>query len=249
MSARNDADQSVRRAAATAARIATIDWERIASDLDGQGHAVTPTLLTPEQCRALAALYERDAAFRSRVVMQRHGFGQGEYSYLKYPLPAQVQGLREAIYPRLAPLANRWRERLKQPAVFPPTIDAFLSRCHDAGQTRPTPLILKYGPGDYNCLHQDLYGERVFPVQMTILLSDPATEFDGGEFMLVEQRPRRQSRGEVVTLRQGEAVIFAVHQRPVPGKRGFYRVNMRHGVSRLRRGRRFTLGVIFHDAT
>jgi hypothetical protein len=180
--------------------------------------------------------------------MQRHAFGRGEYQYFRYPLPGAVEALRQAIYPHLAPIANRWRERLNEEGRFPPSLAAYLEQCHKAGQERPTPLLLKYGPGDYNCLHQDLYGDLVFPLQLTVLLSDPAADFTGGEFLLVEQRPRAQSRGEVVPLQQGEAVIFPVHHRPVEGTRGPYRVTMRHGVSRLRSGQRYTLGIIFHDA-
>ena len=216
--------------------------------LDERGYATTAALLTTEECRGLAALYDREEAFRSRVVMQRHAFGRGEYKYLQYPLPDVVEALRQAIYPHLAPIANRWRERLGEDGRFPPALDAYLAECHRAGQKRPTPLILKYEAGDYNCLHQDLYGDLVFPLQLTVLLSAPEDDFTGGEFLLVEQRPRAQSKGEVVPLRQGEAVIFPVHHRPVEGTRGPYRVTMRHGVSRLRSGRRFTLGIIFHDA-
>jgi len=225
-----------------------LDWEAMGAALDAQGYAVTPPLLNSEQCRALRGLYPHQELFRSRVVMARHSFGQGEYQYLRYPLPAVVQELRQSIYPMLVPIANLWRARLGEGEPFPVTHDAYLRRCHAAGQGRPTPLILKYGPGDYNCLHQDLYGELVFPLQMTILLSEPGAEFAGGEFTLVEQRPRMQSKAEMVPLRQGEAVIFAVHHRPVPGKRGTYRVNLRHGVSRVRSGERYTLGIIFHDA-
>jgi uncharacterized protein len=216
--------------------------------LDRGGHAVLPGLLGGEECRALAALYDSSEAFRSRVVMARHGFGEGEYKYLAYPLPQIVSELRQALYPLLAPVANAWQRQLGLDATFPDALDAYLGRCHDAGQTRPTPLILKYGPGDYNCLHQDLYGELVFPLQATVLLSRPGKDFAGGEFLLVEQRPRRQSRGEVVPLRQGDAVVFPVNHRPVAGGRGHYRVTMRHGVSRVRSGSRFTLGIIFHDA-
>ena len=207
-----------------------------------------PDLLSPGECRALAELYDDRDAFRSRVVMARHGFGQGEYKYLAYKLPPAVEALRQLLYPLVAPVANRWRRQLGLAADFPDTLDRYLARCHAAGQTRPTPLILKYGPGDYNCLHQDLYGELVFPLQATVLLSRPGEDFAGGEFLLVEQRPRRQSKGEVVALRQGDAVIFPVHHRPVAGSRGYYRVTMRHGVSRVRSGSRFTLGIIFHDA-
>jgi len=230
-----------------AARIAGSDAARLAVSLDERGYATLPALLGPGECRALAALYTDEAAFRSRVVMQRHGFGRGEYKYLRYPLPALVEELRRALYPLLVPVANRWREALRQEGRFPASLDDFLAECHAAGQTRPTPLILSYAAGDYNCLHQDLYGALVFPLQLTVLLSDP-TDFAGGEFLLVEQRPRLQSKGEVVPLRQGEAVVFAVHHRPVRGARGFYRVNQRHGVSRLRSGERTTLGIIFHDA-
>ncbi len=220
----------------------------LAAALDRDGYVILPRVLDPEQCRALTALYEDRAAFRSRVIMARHGFGEGEYKYLAYPLPPVVEGLRRSLYPLLAPVANRWHEQLRLEPDFPPTLDAYLARCHAAGQLRPTPLILKYGPGDYNCLHQDLYGELVFPLQATVLLSRPGEDFAGGEFLLVEQRPRRQSKGEVVPLAQGDAVIFPVNHRPVAGARGHYRVTMRHGVSRLRTGTRFTLGVIFHDA-
>jgi hypothetical protein len=228
-------------------RIAALDWAGLGASLDAHGYATTGPLLDPATCAALAALYEAEGGFRSTVVMQRHGFGRGEYKYFARPLPPVVARLREALYPPLAAVANRWRAALGQEAPFPPTLAAFLAQCHDAGQTRPTPLLLRYGPDDYNCLHQDLYGALVFPIQLTILLSDPA-DFAGGEFMLVEQRPRMQSKGEVVPLAQGEAVLFAVNQRPVKGTRGIYRVAQRHGVSRVRSGRRYTLGVIFHDA-
>jgi uncharacterized protein len=234
--------------AAAADRVAGVDWRQVAASLDDRGHATTAALLTTEECRGLAALYDRDEAFRSRVVMQRHAFGRGEYKYLRYPLPEIVQALRQAIYPQLAPIADRWREQLSEAGRFPATLGAYLDECHRAGQERPTPLLLKYETGDYNCLHQDLYGPLVFPLQLTVLLSAAGDDFTGGEFLLVEQRPRAQSRGEVVPLRQGEAVIFPVHHRPVEGTRGPYRVTMRHGVSRLRSGRRFTLGIIFHDA-
>ena len=231
-------------------RIATLDWARIGADLDSRGDATTGPLLKPTECRALAALYAEGApeTFRSRVVMSRHGFGQGEYKYFAYPLPAPVAALRDALYPHLAPVAGRWREAMGQRADYPRTLAAYLAQCHAAGQKRPTPLLLRYGAGDYNCLHQDLYGDLAFPLQATILLSAPEADFEGGEFVLVEQRPRMQSRGEVVPLRQGDAVIFAVNERPVKGSRGFYRTAMRHGVSSLREGERFTLGIIFHDA-
>jgi len=227
---------------------AAIDWHDIAASLDERGYAITPPLLRAEECRGLAALYPREDAFRSRVIMQRHAFGRGEYQYFRYPLPRVVQGLRQAIYPHLAPIANRWRDKLSEDGRFPPSLGAYLDECHKAGQERPTPLMLKYEAGDYNCLHQDLYGDLVFPLQLTLLLSAPEEDFTGGEFLLVEQRPRAQSRGEVVPLWQGEAVIFPVHHRPVQSTRGHYRVTMRHGVSRLRSGQRYTLGIIFHDA-
>ena len=236
------------RAKTAADPVAAIDWQQIGASLDERGYATTSALLSAEECRGLAALYTRDDAFRSRVVMQRHAFGRGEYKYLRYPLPSAVEGLRQAIYPHLAPIANRWHERLREEGRFPAALGAYLAQCHRGGQEKPTPLILKYETGDYNCLHQDLYGALVFPLQLTVLLSAPEDDFTGGEFLLVEQRPRAQSRGEVVPLRQGEAVIFPVHHRPVEGTRGPYRVTMRHGVSRLRSGRRYTLGIIFHDA-
>lgn len=224
------------------------EWQAALAALDEGGHAVLPGLLDAAECRELAALYDDDTAFRSRIVMARHNFGRGEYKYLRYKLPETVGAMRASLYRRLAPLANDWHRRLRLEPRFPAALDAFLARCHEAGQTRPTPLILKYEAGDYNCLHQDLYGDFVFPMQATILLSAPGDDFAGGEFVLVEQRPRMQSRAEIVPLGLGDAVIFAVNFRPVAGTRGDYRVAMRHGVSRLRSGRRFTLGVIFHDA-
>jgi hypothetical protein len=229
-------------------RTEALDWAAMASSLDAHGCAVTGPLLTAEECEALAARYAEDKPFRSRVIMARHGFGRGEYKYFAYPLPELIQALRTALYPRLAAIANRWNEAMGVAVRFPAEHKDFLKRCHEAGQPRPTPLLLQYGPGDYNCLHQDLYGEHVFPLQATVLLSQPGKDFSGGEFVLTEQRPRMQSRAEVVPLRQGEAAIFPVHHRPVQGTRGIYRVNMRHGVSRIREGRRHTLGVIFHDA-
>ena len=231
-----------------AGRVGAIDWPRISQDLDDRGNAVIERLLTASECRLVAGWYANDALFRSRVVMASHGFGRGEYKYFCYPLPQLVATLRETLYPQLAPLANRWNERLAVETRYPPRLAQFLSRCHEAGQTRPTPLLLQYGPGDYNCLHQDLYGEWVFPLQLTILLSEPGEGFAGGEFVMTEQRPRMQSRAEVVPLRRGDAVVFTVHHRPVAGTRGVYRVNLRHGVSRVRSGQRHTLGVIFHDA-
>jgi uncharacterized protein len=234
-------------AGAPAAQIAALDWAGIAAQLDSHGCATTGRLLTPQQCAALAASYASDALFRSRVVMARHGFGRGEYKYFAYPLPDVVATLRAALYPPLADIANRWNDALGIGVRFPGEHAAYLTRCHKAGQTKPTPLLLAYGAGDYNCLHQDVYGEHVFPLQVAFLLSRPGEDFSGGEFVLTEQRPRMQSRAEVVPLVQGEGVIFPVHHRPVQGTRGTYRVNMRHGVSRLRSGCRHTLGIIFHD--
>ena len=230
------------------ARVAALDWPAVERDLNARGYAVAPALLDADACRALAALYDEPQHFRSRVVMARHGFGRGEYRYFEYPLPATVTRLRMDLYPRLAAIANRWNERLAVPERFPERHTEFIARCHAAGQARPTPLLLSYGPDDYNCLHQDLYGAHVFPLQVTVLLSVAGEEFSGGELVLTEQRPRRQSRAEVVPLTCGDAAIFAVAQRPVDGARGVYRVNMRHGVSRVRAGARRTLGIIFHDA-
>jgi hypothetical protein len=223
-------------------------WDRIAAALDENGCAVLDNLLTPKECERLAARYADDDAFRSRVVMSRHGFGKGEYKYFSYPLPEPIAALRASLYAPLATIANRWNARMGIDTRYPAGHSDFIARCHAAGQPRPTPLLLQYGPGDYNCLHQDLYGELAFPLQLTILLSQPGGDFTGGEFILTEQRPRMQSRAEVVPLRQGDAVIFAVHHRPVRGTRGDYRVNLRHGVSRIRSGRRHTVGIIFHDA-
>jgi len=231
-----------------AAHIEAIDWPSRLTELDERGSMLLQCLLDPEQCREIAGHYADESRYRSRVVMARHGFGRGEYKYFRYPLPDLLQQLRSTLYPRLAPLANQWNERMGIDVRYPDSHEAFLARCHDAGQTRPTPLLLQYGPGDYNCLHQDLYGEHVFPLQVAILLSEPGRDFSGGEFVLTEQRPRMQSRVEVVPLQQGDAAIFAVHQRPVAGTRGSYRVTMRHGVSRVRHGHRHTLGIIFHDA-
>lgn len=226
----------------------TFDDQALAAELDAKGSAVIPRLLAPHQCDALAGLYDREEPFRSRVVMARHGFGRGEYRYFAYPLPDPVAELRAALYPRLAPIANRWNIALGSDVRYPAEHGDFLARCHAAGQSRPTPLLLRYGPGDYNCLHQDLYGEHVFPLQVAILLSEPGRDFTGGEFVITEQRPRMQSRAEVAPLTQGDALVFAVHQRPVQGTRGVYRVQHRHGVSTVRSGRRHTLGIIFHDA-
>jgi uncharacterized protein len=231
-----------------AERLNALDWRRISQELDNQGSVVLERLASADECRALAAMYFEDQYFRSRVVMGRHGFGRGEYKYFSYPLPDVIAELRAGLYPRLAPVANRWNAAMGIEIRYPEKHAEFIRRCHDAGQVRPTPLLLQYGEGDYNCLHQDLYGEHIFPIQVAILLSEPSRDFTGGEFVLTEQRPRMQSRPEVVPLRQGDAVAFAVHHRPVKGTRGFYRVNLRHGVSRLRSGRRHTLGIIFHDA-
>lgn len=233
---------------AIAKRIAALDWPALSAELDLRGATTTGPLLSAEECRSLAALYDSEAPFRSRIVMARHGFGSGEYKYLAYPLPGLVADLRSALYQRLAPIASQWMERMGMDTRFPETHADFLEICHAAGQQRPTPLLLRYDAGDYNCLHQDLYGPTVFPIQVAFLLSEPDRDFDGGEFVVVEQRPRMQSRPEVVSLARGEGVIFAVNERPVSGTRGNYRVKMRHGVSRIRAGRRHTLGVIFHEA-
>lgn len=229
-------------------RVDALDWGRVSEDLDAQGSAVLERLLTAEECRRVAELYPDESAFRSRVVMASHGFGRGEYKYFRYPLPELVEELRTELYARLAPIADRWNTAMNIEVRYPKTHGEFIRRCHLAGQEKPTPLLLQYGEGDYNCLHQDLYGEHVFPIQVAILLSEPGKDFTGGEFVLTEQRPRMQSRPEVVGLKQGDAVAFAVHHRPVRGTRGTYRVNMRHGVSRLRSGQRYTAGIIFHDA-
>ena len=226
----------------------TLDWQAITQSLDDSGCAHSPQLLAPAECAALVALYPVDALFRSRVVMQRHGFGRGEYKYFDYPLPEAIASLRSALYPQLVPIANRWNQAMGIAVRYPAEHADFIQRCHAAGQLRPTPLMLRYGPGDYNCLHQDLYGEHVFPLQLAILLSEPGRDFSGGEFVLTEQRPRMQSRPEVVPLHQGDAVLFAVQHRPVQGTRGSYRVQLRHGVSRVHSGQRLTVGVIFHDA-
>lgn len=231
-----------------AARVDAYDWHSIGNELSEQGNAVLKRLLTPEECESLASLYANDELFRSRVVMGRHGFGRGEYKYFRYPLPDPLTELRSAVYPHLAPVANRWNEAMKIDERYPANHAAFLDQCHNAGQTRPTPLLLQYDAGDYNCLHQDLYGDQVFPLQLAILLSRPGADFTGGEFVMTEQRPRMQSRPMVVPQNQGDAVVFAVHHRPVQGTRGAYRVNLRHGVSRIRSGRRHTTGIIFHDA-
>jgi hypothetical protein len=229
-------------------RIASYDWTAVAAELSGFGCAVLPKLLTPDECEKLAALYPQQTHFRSHVIMARHGFGKGEYRYFKYPLPELIDGLRTAVYARAVTFANAWNERMKLTTRYPKQHADYLKVCHKAGQTRPTPLLLQYGAGDFNCLHQDIYGELAFPLQVTVLLSVPKKDFTGGEFVLTEQRPRMQSRVEVVPLGQGDAVLFAVHNRPVQGTKGTYRVNLRHGVSRIRSGNRHTLGIIFHDA-
>lgn len=226
-----------------------LDWDSLYQQLDQDGCAIIRSLLSAEECDDISALYAKPEPFRSQVMMARHGFGRGEYKYFRYPLPDLVCRMRNALYPRLVPIANRWYEQMDLPIRFPPRHEAFLERCHAAGQERPTPLLLQYGPQDYNCLHQDLYGEHVFPLQVAILLSEPGEDFSGGEFVLTEQRPRMQSRPQVIGLEKGDGLIFAVNQRPVKGVRGFYRVTLRHGVSRLHSGKRHTLGIIFHDAT
>jgi uncharacterized protein len=228
--------------------IDSADWERLSREVDAQGSAVMENFLTPAECRYLASLYSNDDAFRSRVVLAQHGFGRGEYKYFKYPLPDLIEGLRKAVYPRLVPIADRWNEAMGIDVRYPKKHEDFIKRCHQAGQVRPTPLLLQYGPGDYNCLHQDIYGEHVFPLQLAILLSEPGKDFTGGEFVMTEQRPRMQSRPVVVPLHQGDGVVFAVHHRPVQGARGNYRVHLRHGVSLIRSGHRHTAGIIFHDA-
>ncbi|WP_437732451.1 2OG-Fe(II) oxygenase [Sorangium sp. So ce1335] len=230
-------------------RVASTDWARVSQALDAEGCAVIEGLLTGDECGELAALYGREEPFRSRVVMARHGFGRGEYKYFAHPLPGLVAALRASVYPRLVPIANRWSEAMGLDVQYPEDHARFVERCHAAGQVQPTPLLLQYGEGDYNCLHQDLYGEHVFPLQVAMLLSEPGRDFTGGELVMTEQRPRMQSRPMVVPMRQGDAAVFAVRHRPVQGTRGVYRVNMRHGVSRVHSGRRHTVGIIFHDAT
>ena len=246
----NARDAGLVEAAADAVgdRIAAVDWTGVGADLDAQGAAVIERLLTPEECRRIAALYPQDGLFRSTVTMARHGFGRGEYRYFGYPLPSLIAGLRAALYPCLAPVANRWQEAMGIETRFPDRLADFIARCHAAGQHRPTPLLLHYGEGDYNCLHQDLYGDHVFPLQIVVLLSKPGRDFTGGEFVMTEQRPRMQSRALVLPLDLGDAAVIAVHHRPVQGTRGTFRVNLRHGVSRVRGGQRCTAGIIFHDA-
>ena len=230
-------------------RIGTYDWTAITAHLDAYGWAPLSKLLTATDSAAIASLYADDRSFRSHVVMARHGFGRGEYKYFKYPLPPKIDNVRRLLYPRLVPIANRWNEAMSIDVRYPDTHADFVTRCHEAGQTRPTPLLLQYGEGDFNALHQDVYGEHVFPLQAMVLLSEPGTDFSGGEFVLTEQRPRMQSRVEVVPLQRGDGLVWAVRNRPVQGTRGSYRVNMRHGVSRIRSGHRHTVGIIFHDAT
>jgi uncharacterized protein len=229
-------------------RVETLDWSSVSTQLDSYGWAMFRNFLSADECEAIASVFADDRLFRSQVVMARHGFGRGEYKYFSYPLPKNIARLRTALYPRLVSIANRWNEAMNIEVRYPKTHGEFIERCHEAGQTRPTPLLLQYGKGDYNALHQDLYGEHVFPLQVAILLSEPERDFTGGEFVLTEQRPRMQSRAEVVPLRRGDGVVFTVHSRPVQGRSGTYRVNLRHGVSRLRSGHRHTLGIIFHDA-
>src|SRR5258705_395349 len=232
----------------TAELVTSITWDQVSQDLDAQGSAMLGRLLSADECQAISSLYQKDDIFRSHVMMERHGFGRGEYKYFSYPLPGLIACLRTAIYPHLVPIANRWNNAMGIDVRYPEKHADFIERCHQAGQVRPTPLLLQYGADDYNCLHQDLYGEHVFPLQLTILLSKPDKDFAGGEFVMTEQRPRMQSRPIVVPLRQGDAVVFAVHNRPVQGNKGVYRVNLRHGVSRILSGHRQTLGIIFHDA-
>jgi hypothetical protein len=239
---------AAKAAGSPAERVKALDWSRITDDLASEGSALLEGLLSPDECREISSLYPEDDRFRSKIVMARQGFGRGEYKYFAYPLPALIQGFRTALYPRLAPIANHWNELMRIDVRYPARHADFLELCHKAGQTRPTPLLLQYDAGDYNCLHQDLYGDLAFPLQVAILLSEPGRDHTGGEFVLTEQRPRMQSRPEVVPLRQGDGVAFAVHHRPVIGTKGAYRVNLRHGVSRVRSGRRHTLGIIFHDA-
>jgi uncharacterized protein len=248
VSARAEPVAKVSVAEDIAERTRSLDWDRVVKDLDALGSAILARLLSPHECQALSALYPEDVLFRSRIVMARHGFGRGEYKYFSYPLPELIAALRTALYPRLAPIANRWNQAMGIEVRYPDEHADFIARCHEAGQRKPTPLLLQYGAGDYNCLHQDVYGEHVFPLQVAILLSEPGRDFAGGEFVMTEQRPRMQSRAEVVPLRQGDAVVFTVRNRPVQGTRGVYRVNLRHGVSRIRSGHRHTVGIIFHDA-
>ena len=249
ISAKNSVHAGVDRDSdSIAARVEAIAWEEISRELNAEGNAIVKRILSPQECDEIRMLYQQDDAFRSRVVMERHGFGRGEYRYFSYPLPDPIASLRTLVYPHLVPTANLWNEAMGINVRFPAKHVDFIDRCHQAGQDKPTPLLLKYGVNDYNCLHQDLYGEHVFPLQLAILLSEPDAEFSGGEFVMSEQRPRMQSRPMVLPLRKGDGVLFAVNYRPVQGKKGTYRVNLRHGVSRIRSGNRYTLGIIFHDA-
>lgn len=243
-----EASMALDTSAHALAQVESLNWQNVAADLHQSGNAILKAIVAQRDCEVLASLYANDEYFRSRVVMSRHGFGRGEYKYFKYPLPDVLRGLRTTLYEKLAPIANEWNQQMGIEVRYPAKHSDFIARCHKAGQLRPTPLLLRYEAGDYNCLHQDLYGEHVFPIQVAFLLSEPERDFTGGEFVLTEQRPRMQTRPEVVPLRQGDAVAFAVHHRPVRGTRGSYRVNLRHGVSRLRSGQRYTVGVIFHDA-
>jgi uncharacterized protein len=229
-------------------RVDAVDWAKVHADLDAQGWSIAPKLLTHAEADSTARLYQQEGVFRSQVVMARHGFGRGEYKYFSYPLPPLIEALRTAAWPHLVPVANQWHSRMNNDVRFPPDHAAFLDRCHQAGQVRPTPLLLEYGPEDYNCLHRDLYGEHVFPLQIAILLDQPGEDFLGGEFVMTEQRPRMQTRAMVLPLRKGDAAIFAVNSRPVKGTRGDYQVKLNHGVSKLYSGKRHTVGVIFHDA-
>lgn len=229
-------------------RVKDVSWEQVSQNLDADGNAIIKNILSAAECDEVRELYQERKLFRSEVIMERHGFGRGEYRYFKYPLPDLIASLRTSLYPHLVPIANRWNEAMGVDLRYPATHADYIRRCHQAGQNKPTPLILKYGPDDYNCLHQDLYGEHIFPLQIAVLLSEPDQDFTGGEFVMTEQRPRMQSRPIVVPLQKGDGVVFAVHHRPVQGRKSVYRVNLRHGVSRLRSGDRFTLGIIFHDA-
>jgi hypothetical protein len=229
-------------------RVEAVRWNEVSRDLDAEGNAVIKSILAPYECDEVRELYQQEKVFRSQVVMERHGFGRGEYRYFSYPLPELIEAMRTSLYPHLVPIANRWNEAMGINVRYPTTHAEYIQRCHQTGQNKPTPLILKYGTDDYNCLHQDLYGEHIFPLQIAVLLSEPDKDFTGGEFVMTEQRPRMQSRPIVVPLQKGDGVVFAVHHRPVQGKKSVYRVNLRHGVSRLRSGNRYTLGIIFHDA-
>jgi len=239
---------SISKTKSVAERVKAIEWEQVFQELDAQGSAKIGSVLTADECQEISSLYDKDSFFRSTVIMQRHGFGRGEYRYFNCPLPSIIESLRDTVYAILVPIANRWNKAMGIDVQYPNNHKDFIERCHQAGQNKPTPLVLRYGTDDYNCLHQDLYGEHVFPLQLTILLSEPEKDFSGGEFVMTEQRPRMQSRPIVVSLRQGESVLFAVRNRPAQGTRGMYRVNLRHGVSRIQSGQRYALGIIFHDA-